>query len=703
VKSPVKTCLSSSALLLRSAAVVLCIMISAVPARAQLRELAVTPMEKPDGLVVQANSKFDADAMVLVYSSVPALQFRSSMDGIDQVTFRPEKNRYELLVKPIKQIIFAGGREFIEVRLETINPAPKEIFYFKVEEKAGTGSSRKGTVYVGSSPEGAQLTVNDIQTVYRTPYEILLPSGSARIGLQFPGYEPFDTVLQVRADERHSFTARLRANWAKMSVYGIPDDASVYIDNIYIGSGPQLIGEEQGDLLPGRRLVKITHPSYRTFERYITLEPGETLDLNPEMTAISGRLSVTSYPAGAEVLVDGYTFGRTPVTKSIATGRHDVVVRLADYKEEGRSVVVINGAEERLDLMLERTSTMELVLESQPSGAIVNIDGVYAGETPLIRKFDLADRAARGNRKITLSYPNHNSIEETLSFSPSAVPLRRNYVLTRKSGKYQITSSPERVQVFDGSTYLGTTPFTGTLPTGEYHLTFSLPEYKSDTATIRVAEFGIASANVALKRSKRLPFDILTFYAGRSVFRPIQDPGPALVSQASGDDLAGGGSGVDTYLTIMLGRNLGVTGMLQWSTNYPTAQSKTYYERFNALFGPVLSLPFSKNFKWEFRYLTGYSGMDVIPDRLSSIYLDQQTQYNLYRGQSNRMVESESSEKVYATNWRIGGHRTGVQLLLGAELHEFSHSFDDIGVTRNFRNLHYTFGLCFSAKGKSSK
>src|SRR5690349_19056209 len=104
-------------------------------ATAQLRELLVSEMQKQGANVVQANVEFTDNAIVFVYSMLDNLTFRSSMAAINKSTYNRSSNRYELLVNPVKQIIFAGATGFVEIPIGTINPKAKDVLYFKIEEK----------------------------------------------------------------------------------------------------------------------------------------------------------------------------------------------------------------------------------------------------------------------------------------------------------------------------------------------------------------------------------------------------------------------------------------------------------------------------------------------------------------------------------------------------------------------------------------
>ena len=70
--------------------------------KAQLKEFEITPLPKPEISLVQANTEFGEDALIIIYSSLTNLNFRSSMGMIDKQSYNPKSNRYEILVRPVK-------------------------------------------------------------------------------------------------------------------------------------------------------------------------------------------------------------------------------------------------------------------------------------------------------------------------------------------------------------------------------------------------------------------------------------------------------------------------------------------------------------------------------------------------------------------------------------------------------------------------
>lgn len=100
-----------------------------------LKEFEVSEMPTPEVSVLQANIQFPEDALILVYSSIRGLNFRSSLGTIDKVSFNPTANRYEILVKPLRQMVFVYHSDFMEKKISTIDPPPKDVIYYKVSVK----------------------------------------------------------------------------------------------------------------------------------------------------------------------------------------------------------------------------------------------------------------------------------------------------------------------------------------------------------------------------------------------------------------------------------------------------------------------------------------------------------------------------------------------------------------------------------------
>ena len=96
-----------------------------------------------------------------------------------------------------------------------------------------------------------------------------------------------------------------------------------------------------------------------------------------------GVVSVDSNPSGAEVFVDGQSRGMTPITLSLSPGPHSLELRRRGASREiSLDVKAGEQASQQIDLTNIR-AVGTLVVNSQPKGAKVLVDGRDRGVTPL--------------------------------------------------------------------------------------------------------------------------------------------------------------------------------------------------------------------------------------------------------------------------------------------------------------------------------
>lgn len=164
--------------------------------RGQLREFYVTEREPDGSSVVQANVEFPDNALVFVYSDLEGLDFRSSLGGINQQIYNQRASRYELLVTPQKQILFVAAYGFIEQRMALINPSPKAVLYYQVEERKGQDVV---AVYFRVHPLDARLMVDEVSTAINQTVRV--PLGTVRVQLKREGYRAVDEMISISADQ----------------------------------------------------------------------------------------------------------------------------------------------------------------------------------------------------------------------------------------------------------------------------------------------------------------------------------------------------------------------------------------------------------------------------------------------------------------------------------------------------------------------
>src|SRR6185369_15944163 len=86
-----------------------------------------------------------------------------------------------------------------EKSMGIINPQSKDEIHFRVSTVPAETLINKGLISITSDPPDASIFINDIETVYRTPFTIMIADGITKISLHKKYYQPVDTVIGVNS------------------------------------------------------------------------------------------------------------------------------------------------------------------------------------------------------------------------------------------------------------------------------------------------------------------------------------------------------------------------------------------------------------------------------------------------------------------------------------------------------------------------
>jgi PEGA domain len=180
----------------------------------------------------------------------------------------------------------------------------------------------------------------------------------------------------------------------------------------------------------------------------------------------TGTLNISSNPAGAQIFVDRQGRGTTPLIVTLRPGLHSVELRGIG---EPRTVDVNITAGKETSQFVELTKSApaglgQLQVRTEPAGAMLTVDGVARGKTPILvealapgaHAVVLDSESGTVRQTVTVEAAATASLVVPLAVSPSA-PLSGWITLSapvdlevRERGKVLGTSQSERIMVTAG-------------------------------------------------------------------------------------------------------------------------------------------------------------------------------------------------------------------------------------------------------------
>ena len=178
-----------------------------------------------------------------------------------------------------------------------------------------------------TSPADATVSL-DGTVVGSTPLEHQIEAGERIVEIRRQGYKSFSRQLQVTAGEAIDFgLVRLVPVDGRLDVASEPTGATVTIDGVFSGTTPLAI-----DLAPGASYkVTISMAGRGTFATVVEISSGRRSEVQAELELLSGEVSVTSLPPGAQLLIDGVSSGTTPQTLELEARPYQIEIQLEGY------------------------------------------------------------------------------------------------------------------------------------------------------------------------------------------------------------------------------------------------------------------------------------------------------------------------------------------------------------------------------------
>ena len=371
------------------------------------------------------------------------------------------------------------GIHVIEVKMEGYAEWTKKINMKKGEEITLNAilQSITGTVSLESEPTEAMILL-DGEDVGKSPKTVTgIKTGKHELEVRMDGYVSWVKMIKVKAGREYAFTAVLQRRRGSLLITSDPANAMIYMQDKKIGKSPRIITE----LIPGNYTVEVKHDEYQTWSDNVEIVSDIETTLNAILETKPGSITIKSKPSDAKILIDGKEAGTTPATiNDIECGTHIVELKVEGYKIWNENVEVKPNKDSSFTAVLHEM-TGAISIKSDPSNAMILIDGKKAGATPTTIK-DLSP----GTHKVNISMNGYSVWSESVE-----VEAEKEKELTAElleiRGTVNINSKPSGALILLDGKEAGTTPQTITdLTTGKHLVEASMEGYEHWSENIEV-------------------------------------------------------------------------------------------------------------------------------------------------------------------------------------------------------------------------
>lgn len=250
--------------------------------------------------------------------------------------------------------------------------------------------------------------------------------------MQLPNIYQEEPVMPSGEKEKGTVVKRK----GTLSIISIPSNADIYLDSESMGKSPAIIQAVK----TGKRNITLMKEGYEDYTVKTEVESDKTATLKAVLKKKTGVLRIETKPSGAEVILDGYKKGVSPVVFTLVIGSYKIKVKKENYLDK-EEIVTVQYKEEitkTMDLM-ERPGS--LLISVEPFPAEMYMDGVKRTLNP-----KLSLNVSAGEHKVTISkegyedYITNVVIHADEGETISAVLKKNEYIKSKTTESYSIES-----------------------------------------------------------------------------------------------------------------------------------------------------------------------------------------------------------------------------------------------------------------------
>lgn len=234
-----------------------------------------------------------------------------------------------------------------------------------------------------------------------------------------------------------------------LSIDSTPSHADIYIDRVNRAQTPAEI-----TLTPGQHLVTLRAEGCKPEHHTVMIDDGGRTSLNVQLEKITGILIVASEPKGAEITVEGISYGTTPaLITTLPLGTYQLALSLSGYKPKTVEVAVKDRTPVKTEVSLV-SDTAELKIECDVPDVAISLNGIPRGTAPCT-----IDRIPAGEVELEAKAKGYKPFLQKIKLGEGEVQ-SVNIIMEVQPAALKVVSIPDKSRVYIDNNFKGETPLT---------------------------------------------------------------------------------------------------------------------------------------------------------------------------------------------------------------------------------------------------
>ena len=245
---------------------------------------------------------------------------------------------------------------------------------------------------------------------------------------------------------------------------------------------------------PGDYTLSITAEGYHPYEQTVTVGDADTQQLDIRLAPLPGTVTLTTQPAGAEIVLEALSLGSAPlVDLSLEAGIYTVEAALDRYQRwQGQVDVIGRNQSQTVDIVL-LPDWASVSFSATPATVTASIDGQPADITAT------GVEVLSGQRELTLSAPGFMPLSLPLNIVAGVDQDLGAVTLTPADATLTLESAPQSAGVTVDGTFVGLTPLVLPLSPGDRHaISLSKTGYRGTSLSLTLSRGETANRSVTL-------------------------------------------------------------------------------------------------------------------------------------------------------------------------------------------------------------